>query len=64
MASWCLFGDEPHHPLVGLGELPLVDVPAQHHVVVHPFVEHVAVIRDGVGERVVERVENAGELIV
>jgi hypothetical protein len=59
-----LLGDQPHHPLVGLGQFAFVDVLAQRDVVVHPLVEVVAVVGDRVGERRVERVEDAGEFVV
>ena len=59
-----LLGDQPHHPLVGLGQLALVDVLAQRDVVVHALVEIIAVVGDRVGERRVERVEDAGEFVV
>ncbi len=59
-----LLGDQPHHPLVGLGQFALVDVLAQRDVVVHPLVEVVAVVGDRVGERRVERVEDAGQFVV
>jgi len=59
-----LFGDEPHHPLVGLGQFALVDVLAQRDVVVHPLIKIVRVVRNGVGERRVECIEDAGQFVV
>ena len=59
-----LLGDQPHHPLVGLGQFAFVDVLAQRDVVVHAFVEVLAVVGDRVGERRVERVEDAGQFVV
>ena len=59
-----LLGDQPHHPLVGLGQFALIDVLAQRDVVVHPLIEIVRVVGDRVGERGVERVEDAGQFVV
>jgi hypothetical protein len=59
-----LLGDQPHHPLVGLGQLAFVDVAAQRDVVVDTLIEVIAVVRDRVGERCVERVEDAGQFVI
>jgi len=59
-----LFGDQPHRALVGFGQFAFVDVLAQRGVVVHAFVEVLAVVGDRVGERRVERVEDAGQFVV
>ena len=45
-------------------QFAFVDMPAHRHVVVHPLVEVVGVIGNGVGERRVEGRDDAGQLIV
>ena len=60
----CLLGDQPHHPLVGLGQFTLVDVPAQRDIVMDAFVEVAAVIGNCIRERRVERVQDARQLVV
>ena len=59
-----LLGDQSHHPLVGLGQFTLVDVPAQRDIVVDAFVEVAAVVGNCIRERRVERVQDARELVV